>query len=64
MVVRSGSDSVAGEIMMMQCGGCSAQQVSEVAQMLMNPGTWVLVVSALTTAAMLASGQKKGGDKK
>lgn len=46
---------------MLQCGGCSAQQVNELAQALMNPGTWLLIGSALT--AVLTIGKKKKGSK-
>ena len=45
---------------MQGCGGCSVQQVSQVVQVLMNPVTWLLAATALTT--ML--GRKSTGGKK
>ena len=33
----------------MQCGACSAQDISMVAQILMNPVTWVVALAAVTS---------------
>lgn len=45
---------------MQGCGGCSVQQVSQVVQVLMNPVTWLLAATALTTFL----GTTKKGDRK
>jgi hypothetical protein len=34
----------------MQCGACSVQDVSMIAQVLMNPVTWVVALAAITGA--------------
>jgi hypothetical protein len=44
---------------MQTCGGCSVQQVTQVAQILMNPVTWLLVATAITTVLTKKSGGKK-----
>lgn len=46
--------------MQLGCGGCSVQQVSEVAQILMNPATWVVLGAAVVTLM----GKKKKQEKK
>jgi len=35
--------------MMQMCGGCTAQQVSQVAQIIINPVTWLIVIAAVTS---------------
>ncbi len=44
---------------MQTCGGCSVQQVSEVVQVLTNPVTWLVLLTA--ASSLLTVGKKKGG---
>lgn len=43
---------------MQSCGGCSVQQVSEVAQVLMNPVTWLIAITAITSLLPKKRGSK------
>jgi hypothetical protein len=42
--------------MLQGCGGCSAQQISQVVTVLANPLTWVVALSVVT--ALLSKGKK------
>ena len=43
---------------MQMCGGCTVQQVSEMAQVLMNPVTWLIAITAITTLVTKKKGSK------
>lgn len=44
---------------MQACGGCSLDQVSQLMQVLSNPGTWVVALAAVTTLLTIKPKKKE-----